>query len=163
MNGIYQVNSRVEKLSNEHKIIIDYVAKFNQSYKEQDKEFFKGLATFFNFLEKDLLAHFRYEEIVIFPASIVGEANYGNTLLVMSLQKEHGILENQLQCLKDELKALQSSHEKLSHEMIEKIRTFIDALKNHSKREMTDLYPMLNASAKSKALLDVYAKEIAAK
>ncbi|MDO9263272.1 MAG: hemerythrin domain-containing protein, partial [Desulfosalsimonadaceae bacterium] len=99
MNGIYQVNSRVEKLSNEHKIIIDYVARFNKSYQEQDKEFFKGLATFFNFLEKDLLAQFRYEEIGIFPASIVGEANYGNTLLVMSLQKEHGILENQLQCL----------------------------------------------------------------
>ena len=163
MNGIYQVNSRVEKLSNEHKIIIDYVARFNKSYQEQDKDFFKGLVTFFDFLEKDLLAHFRYEEIVIFPASIVGESNYGNTLMVMSLQKEHGLLENQLQCLRNELKALQSSREKLTQELIERVRAFIDALKDHAKREMTDLYPMLNANTKSKALLDVYAKEIAAK
>jgi len=160
MNTIYHLNSRVEKISQEHKIIIDYVAKFNKSYKEQDEEFFKGIATFFNFLEKDLLAHFRYEEVVIFPASITGESNYGNTLMVMSLQKEHGLLENQLQCLIDELKIVKSSHEKLTSELIEKIKLFIDALKTHAKREMTDLYPMLNDSAKCKALLEVYAKDI---
>lgn len=160
MNDIYHLNTRVEKLSQEHRIIIDYVAKFNKSYKERDKEFFKGIATFFDFLEKGLLAHFRYEEVVIFPASIMGESNYGNTLMVMSLQKEHGWLENQLQFLIDELKVLKSSHEKLSSELIEKIKTFIDALKNHTKREMTGLYPMFNANAKSKVLLEVYAKEM---
>ena len=160
MNGIYHVNTRVEKLSKEHKIIIDYVAKFNKSYQERDKEFFKGLATFFDFLEKDLLAHFRYEEVVIFPASVMGESSYGNTLMVMSLQKEHGMMENELQYLINELKALKASHEKLSNELIEKIKSFIDVLKNHSKREMTDLYPMLNGNTKSKALFDVYVKEM---
>ena len=160
MNDIYSLNTRVEKLSNEHKIIIDYVAKFNKSYKERDKDFFKGLTTFFDFLEKDLLTHFRYEEVVIFPASIMGDATYGNTLMVMTLQKEHGMLENQLQHLINELKAIKSSHGKLTQELIEEIKGFIDALKTHSKREMTDLYPMLNANAKSKALLDVYIKEM---
>jgi len=160
MNGIYSAGTRVETLSNEHKIIIDYIGKFNKSYKNRDKEFFKGLITFFKFLEKDLLAHFRYEEVVIFPASIMGEPTYGNTLMVMTLQKEHGLLENQLQGLADELKALKSSHEKLSSDLVEKIKTFMDDLKAHAKREMTDLYPMLNANAKSKALLAVYAKEM---
>jgi hemerythrin-like domain-containing protein len=160
MNGIYNVNTRLEKLSNEHKIIIDYVGKFNKSYKDRDKEFFKGLANFFNFLEKDLLAHFRYEEVILFPASIMGESNYGNTLMVMTLQKEHGIMEHQLQNLVVELKALQSSREKLSSALIEKVKAFIDFLKTHAKREMTDFYPMLNANAKSKALLAVYAKEM---
>lgn len=160
MNGIYDVNTRVEKLSNEHKIIIDYVAKFNKSYKDRDKEFFKGLITFFKFLEKDLLAHFRYEEVVIFPASIMGEFSYDNTLMVMTLQKEHGLLESQLQGLTGELKALKSSHEKLSSDLMEKIKTFMDDVKAHAKREMTDLYPMLNANAKCKALLEIYIKEV---
>ncbi len=160
MNGIYNLNTRVEKLSKEHTIIIDYVARFNKSYQDRDKEFFKGLVTFFNFLEKDLLAHFRYEEMVIFPASIMGESNYGNTLMLMALQKEHGVLEHQLQYLIDGLKALKSSGEKLSPALLEKIKAFIDALKSHAKREMTDLYPMVNANAKSKALLELYMKEI---
>ncbi len=159
MNEIYNVNNMVAKIAKEHKIITDYVVTFNKSLKNQDKEFFKGIASFFDFLEKDLLQHFRFEEVVIFPASIVGEAKYGNILMVMTLQKEHGILENQLQLLKSELNALKVNRQKLTNELIEKIRLFIDDLKTHAKREMTDLYPMIDANPKSKDLLEVYAKE----
>jgi len=160
MNGIYNIINMTAKLSREHKIITEYIAKFNNSYKNKDKEFFKGIASFFNFLEKDLLQHFRFEEVVIFPASMIGEPKYGNILMVMSLQKEHGMLENQLQLLTSELKGLKLSREKLSNELIDRIKLFFDALKTHAKREMTDLYPMIDANSKSKALLEVYLKEI---
>lgn len=160
MEGIYNINNQVAKIAKEHQIITDYVVKFNNSLKIRDKEFFKGIASFFDFLEKDLLKHFRFEEIVIFPASIVGESKYDNILLVMTLQKEHGILENQLQLLISELNDLKITHQKLSNEMIDKIRLFFDALKTHAKREMTDLFPMIDANPKSKALLEVYNKEM---
>ena len=39
MNGIYNIDNMSAKLSKEHKIITEYVAKFNNSYKNQDKEF----------------------------------------------------------------------------------------------------------------------------
>ena len=99
MDGIYNIDNMVAKTSQEHLIITKYIAEFNSKYKNRDKEFFKGIASFFDFMEKDLLRHFRFEEVVIFPASMMGDSKYGNVLMVMSLQKEHGIIENQLQVL----------------------------------------------------------------
>ncbi len=160
MDGIYNIDNMVAKIAKEHKIITKYVVEFNNKLKTRDKEFFKGISSFFDFLEKDLLLHFRFEEVVIFPAAIVGESKYGNVLMVTTLQKEHGMLENQLQLLISELNDLKKNHQKLSNELIDKIKLFFDALKTHAKREITDLYPMIDANPKSKALLEVYAKEM---
>ena len=160
MEGVYNINNQVAKLSQEHILINKYVSEFNKNFKTRDKDFFKGLANFFSFLEKDLLAHFRFEEVVIFPASLVGESTYGNVLMVMTLQKEHGILESQFQSLKSDLQNLKMTQTPLTNETIDKIKLFFDSLKNHAKREMTDLYPMLDANARSKALLEIYAKEM---
>ena len=160
MEGSYNSDNAVAKISKEHKIITEYVIKFNKSLKIRDKEFFKGILTFLNFLETDLLQHFRFEEVVIFPAAIAGDPQYGNILMVMSLQKEHGLLENQLQILSAEINALKISREKLSNELIERIRIFLEELKKHAKREMTDLFPMVNANPQSKSLLPIYAEEM---
>ncbi len=160
MDGIYNIDNMVTKISKEHHIIIKYIAEFNNRYKTRDKEFFKGIASFFDFLEKDLLSHFRFEEVVIFPASMIGESKYGNILMVMSLQKDHGRIENQLQILISEIKGLKTSHDKLSNELIDRIKLFFDTLKAHCKREMTDLFPMVDANTKSKALLEIYLKEM---
>jgi hemerythrin-like domain-containing protein len=160
MEGVYNINNHVAKIAGEHLLITRYIAAFNKKLKERDKQFFKGLAAFFDFMEKDLLAHFRFEEVVVFPASLVGESTYGNVLMVMSLQKEHGILETQFETLKSELQGLKTAHALLTNEMIDKIKLFFDLLKDHAKREMTDLYPMIDANAKSKALLEIYGKEM---
>jgi len=160
MNGIYNINNDIAKIAREHTLITEYVVSFNKNLKNRDKKFFKGIASFFNFLEKELLSHFRFEEVVIFPASLVGESKYGHILMVMTLQKEHGMLENQLQLLTAEIKNLQTSHKKLSNELIEEMSGFFDDLKTHAKREMTDLFPMMDANPKAKALIEVYTKEL---
>lgn len=160
MDGVYNINSKVAKLSREHVLINQYVSEFNKNFKTKDREFFKGIETFFVFLEKELLNHFRFEEVVIFPASLVGESTYGNVLMVMTLQKEHGILETQLEALKSEIRNLRENKAPLTDEPIDKIKLFFDSLKNHAKREMTDLYPMIDANSKCKALLEIYAKEM---
>lgn len=160
MNGIYNIDNQVAKIAREHKIITDYVVKFNKSLKIRDKKFFKGIATFFHFLEKDMLNHFRFEEVVIFPASVVGESQYGNIITVMSLQKEHGMFEHQIKLLHDEIQGLQQAREKLTNDLIDRIKQFLDEFKTHAKREMTDLYPMIDANPKSRALLEIYAKEM---
>jgi hemerythrin-like domain-containing protein len=160
MDGIYNIDNMVAKIAKEHQIITKYVAEFNKRYKTKDKEFFKGIASFFDFMEKDLLRHFQFEEVVIFPASMMGDSKYGNILMVMSLQKEHGIIENQLQVLISELKDRKASHQKLSNELVDRLKDFFELLKNHTKREVTDLYPMIDENSKSKALLKVYIKEM---
>ncbi|MCD6584433.1 MAG: hemerythrin domain-containing protein [Desulfobacteraceae bacterium] len=160
MDGIYNINNDIAKIAKEHKLITEYVVSFNKSLKSRDKQFFKGIASFFNFLEKELLAHFRFEEVVLFPAALIGEPKYGHILMLMTLQKEHGILETQLQLLTAKIKHLQTSQKKLSNELIEEMRIFLDDLKIHAKREITDLFPMMDANPKVKALIEVYAKEM---
>ncbi len=160
MDNVYNINNQVAKIAKEHKIITDYVVKFKESLKNRDKKFFKGLATFFDFLEKDLKQHFRFEETIIFPAAISGDTQYDNVLLVLSLAKEHGMFETQLQALQSEIKQIQVSREKLSTDLIDRIKEFLDALKTHAKREITDLFPMVDANPASKDLLQVYATEM---
>ena len=47
METVYNIDNQVAKIAKEHKIITDYVVKFNSSLKNRDKEFFKGIAGFF--------------------------------------------------------------------------------------------------------------------
>ncbi len=160
MTGVLNVQNRIEKISKEHQLINDYVVTFNKAYKTKDPEFFKGVISFFKFLEKDLLAHFRFEEVVVFPAFIVGETTYGNVLMVMGLQKEHGILEEQLEYLAQEIRRVAKSGESITNKLMNKIKKFIDLLSLHSKRELVDLFPVMNESAKSVAMLKIYIKEM---
>lgn len=160
MPDVYNIKNRVEKVAREHQIINDYVVTFNKAHKTKDPEFFKGLVKFFKFLEKDLLGHFRFEEVVVFPAFIVGETTYGNVLMVMGLQKEHGLIEEQLEYLTQEIRRVAKSGESITNKLMNKIKKFIDLLSVHSKREIVDLYPAMNASAKTMAMLNVYIKEM---
>jgi len=109
MTEVFNIKNPVEKISKEHQLINDYVVTFNKAYQSKDPEFFKGLVKFFKFLEKDLLAHFRFEEVVVFPAFIVGETSYNNILLVTGLLKEHGIIEEKLEYLAQEIRRVARS------------------------------------------------------
>lgn len=160
METVYKIDNEVAKIAKEHKIITDYVVKFNSSLKNRDKAFFKGLAGFFDFLAKDLRGHFLFEEMVIFPAAIAAEPAYENILMVMSLQKEHGALEENLDALIIELNDLKLNRQKLTNELINQIKIFFDALKAHAKQEMTDLFPMVDATPRARALVEQYAAEM---
>lgn len=160
MTDVFNIKNKVEKIAKEHQIINNYVATFNKAHKTKDPEFFKGLVKFFKFLEKDLLAHNRFEEVVVFPAFIVGETTYGNVLLVTGLQKEHGILEEQLEHLAQEVHRVAKTGESMTNKLMGKIKNFIDLLSVHAKREMVDLYPAMNESSQTMELLKVYIKEM---
>ena len=160
MTDVYNIKNQVEKIAKEHQLINNYIVTFNKAYKTKDPEFFKGLVKFFKFLEKDLLAHNRFEEVVVFPAFIVGETTYTNVLLVTGLQKEHGILEEQLGHLAQEVRRVAKSGESMTNKLMGKIKNFIDLLAVHAKREMVDLFPAMNENSKAMALLRVYIKEM---
>ena len=160
METVYNIDNQVAKIAKEHKIITDYVVKFNSSLKNRDKEFFKGIAGFFDFLANDLRGHFLFEEMVIFPAAIAGKPAYENILMVMSLQKDHGVLEENLNALIVQLNDLKINRQKLTTELINQIKAFFDALKAHARSEMTDLFPIVDATPESKALMEKYAAEM---
>ncbi len=160
MNEIHDIANAVAKISKEHKIITDYVLVFNTKLKVKDQEFFNGLNGFIAFLKKDLLKHFRFEELIFFPAAILGEKAYDTTLMVMNLQKDHGLLESRLNAVIHDIKDQKLTPENTKDEHIEQIKGFLDALKVHAKRELVELYPMLDGNPRSKALMKSYFEEI---
>ncbi len=160
MNEIHNINNAIAKISKEHKIITDYVVVFNSKSEEKDQEFFHGLNRFIEFLKKDLLKHFRIEELIFFPAAILGEKAYDTTLMVMNLQKDHGLLECRLNALIREIKDHKVDPTNLRDEALLQIKEFLEALKVHAKRELLELYPMLDENPRSKALMKSYFQEI---
>jgi iron-sulfur cluster repair protein YtfE (RIC family) len=160
MADIDNINNMVAKISKEHKIITDYVIVFFEKIKKKDKEFVDGLNEFVNFLKKDLLRHFNIEELVFFPAAILGAAAYESTLMVMNLQKDHGALEKQLQAIIELSKNADLSQESLNQAMIASLETFFKQLKIHVKREMIELFPMIDENPRSRSLLKSYAAEL---
>ncbi|MCU0598015.1 MAG: hemerythrin domain-containing protein [Desulfobacterales bacterium] len=160
MADMDNINNMIAKLSREHKIITDYVIVFFENVKKKDREFIKGLNDFVNFLKKDLLRHFEIEELVFFPAAILGAAAFESTLMVMNLQKDHGALEKQLQTIIELSKNADLSPEVLNQNMIASLDIFFKQLKVHVKREMIDLYPMIDENPRSRSLLKTYAAEL---
>jgi hypothetical protein len=96
---IHNIDNPVLKISNEHKIIIDYAARFSKNRIKPDPAFEKDLQTFLNFLKKDLNQHFRLEELIFYPAALNGDPSYATCLMVLNLTREHGMLETRLKAI----------------------------------------------------------------
>lgn len=154
MTADQNINNVIARLSNEHKIIADYAVKFSKGRARADAEFFSGLHSFLDFLKKDLLNHFETEEMVFFPAAVNGSAAYETTLLVLKLQKDHGMLEKELEhvlALRDK-----AAPGKADPVLINTLGVFFDSLKLHSKREFMELYPLINEDRRCKLLVKQY-------
>jgi hypothetical protein len=91
------VNNPILKLSNEHRIIMNYVVRLEKALEEGD---YSGLVASWKAVEVDfqreIQAHFSLEERVIFPSALLGLSTAESVVLVLSLQKEHGIVEGLL-------------------------------------------------------------------
>jgi iron-sulfur cluster repair protein YtfE (RIC family) len=149
MSDFVNVDGVVAKLSKEHKIINDYVGKFAQDKKEKKPGFFDSLKNFVAMLERDLKKHFQMEEMVFFPAAMQGANDYNTALTVLSLQKDHGALENQLEAAV----LIMDDPLKINDEKIDVLDTFFNYLKIHTNRELTDLFPLIEQDIKCKTLL----------
>jgi len=159
MNKIFNITNMSSKLAKEHKIVIEYISKFNNKLNQKDKNFFMELDTFLNFLEKDLHQHFELEEIIFFPSAILCIQKHDITRMVYDLQKDHDDIRKQLQRLLTEYKDLKQT-KKSRQKLLKKIIGFFDLLKNHCKREMAEFYPMLDESTHCRELLIQHAEEM---
>ena len=153
------INNLTLKLAQEHKLITDYIVKLSDKLKSNDRGFIDEFSSFLSLLEKDLFTHFETEEKVFFPAAIMGAAAYETTLMVMQLQKDHGALEKELRSLVETSKISGIKPEMLNEAMLALIKDFFTRLKVHVKREMIELYPMINENPRSRALLKTYIEE----
>ena len=152
------IDNAVLKLSKEHKLISDYAVRFSKNIKNPDSAFMDDLKTFLSFLQKDLKEHFRLEELVFFPAALNGAPSYETSLLVLNLQKEHGILEMRVKAVRTAEKRLKESKDR--DKVLREIADFLEMLKNHARIEVRELFPMIDADEKCMALLKQYAADV---
>jgi len=142
MPELYNIDNPVLKISNEHKIITDYVSRFSKNRENPDPAFEKDLQSFLKFL----------------TAALNGDPSYATSLMVLNLTREHGIFETRL-------KAIQAVEKRVDEEMrktalMEKIGNFFDDLKDHARREIIELFPLIDANARCTALLKQYIQEV---
>ncbi len=151
------IDNVIARLSGEHKLIADYVVRFSKGVAQQDEAFFSKLHEFFDFLKKDLLRHFEMEELVFFPAAVDGAASYDTTLMVLHFQKEHGILEKELEWMLEQKHRFAPGQTDAA--LIETVTHFFERLKVHAKRELIELFPLIDADRRCKAMVKRYLEE----
>ncbi len=100
-------------------------------------------------LERDLKNHFQMAEKTFFPAAMQGANDYNTALTVLSLQKDHGSLENQLEAAV----LIVDDPVKINDEKIYVLDTFFNYLKIHNQRELNELFPLIEQDIKCKSLL----------
>ncbi len=154
--GVHNINNAVARLSKEHTVIVEFADKFKKAKQENSPTLDKDIKEFVKFLESNLREHFELEELLFFPAAILGSQSYETTLLVLNFEKEHGMLETMLSSLLDELKQTG----KIDKELLERFEDFFRQLKLHAKRELIELFPCIDENVKSKALLMRFAQEM---
>jgi iron-sulfur cluster repair protein YtfE (RIC family) len=155
---IHNIDNPVLKISNEHKIISDYAARFSKNRIKPDPAIEKDLPTFLNFLKKDLTRHFRLEELIFYPAALNGDPSYATCLMVLNLTREHGILETRLKAIQAVEKRMDEPKDRKV--LLEKLSIFFEDLKDHARREITELFPLMDANRQCTALLKQYADEV---
>ncbi len=160
MAEIQNIDNAILKLSKEHQIIADYVVRFSRNMKNPDPAFQEELQSFLSFLNKDLKNHFKMEELLFFPAALNGDPTYTTSLLVLNLQKEHGVLETRLKSIQAMEKRLKSKNR--SDDALQEIGAFLEDIKNHARQEVTELFPLIDENEKCVALLKEYAAELKA-
>ncbi len=153
-----KVANAIALLSKEHKLITDYMAKFEKNKKDKNAHFFSELSSFMSFLEKDMRHHFEIEEKAFFPAAVNGAPAYDTSMVVLSLQKDHGKLETLLSDLLKKKDRISSA--RIDDALINELTEFLNTLKIHAKRELIELFPLMNESIKCRTLLIQYLNDM---
>ncbi|NOY70380.1 MAG: hemerythrin domain-containing protein [Deltaproteobacteria bacterium] len=148
------IENATAKIAGEHKLITDYVERFLKAYKHRDKAFFGELSAFMSLMEKELYNHFSLEERVFFPAAVHGAKDYDITLMVLNLQKEHGLLETRLSGILKNKYAIVSG--RMENPLVKTIADFLKDLGSHAEMEMRDLFPAMDENIRCKTLMERY-------
>jgi hemerythrin-like domain-containing protein len=151
------IDNAVSRLSGEHKLIADYAARFARGRKEHDQDFFSRIGKFAASLKKDMVRHFELEELVFFPAAVNAMVSYETTLAVLNFQKEHGILEKELEyvlALED-----QKASGNMNSPIIESLSLFLEKLKVHARRELVEIFPLIDSNSDCRKMVSKYLQE----
>jgi iron-sulfur cluster repair protein YtfE (RIC family) len=170
---VMRIDNVVLTLSKEHKIINDYVIEYRKMLENPDHDLqVQDLDTLFDLMERDLIRHFQFEEQIIFAAVLAGEQNSTIVNTVDVLQREHGVMLEQLNSLIADLKMLLKEQQNVEHDSTEKdvlngsathakptpirgkIDSFMDLMKKHARNEIENIFPVIDSDHEKMSCLN---------
>ncbi len=148
------IKSAFARIAGEHRILRKYSEVLDEflSQKTPDELMKKMQAT-----EKDLIRdtrdHFDFEEKVFYPAAIVGNAELKTAQTVLTLQKQHGLIQVRLEHFfqSAHLVAQTNMQGKDLHEASVRL---IDEVMRHIDLEMQEFFPFLEQNKATHPLID---------
>lgn len=142
-----KIDNVVLTLSKEHKIITDYAITCREMLDGFGNEYLtQTLFTLFSYMENDLRKHFHFEEQILFQTALSGipKDQYIQTL-VKSLEEDHEWLLEELDQISSELKSLLKSLKNIDKLLEDRIGVFMKRLRDHSRKEIKELFPLIDA------------------
>lgn len=143
-------NTRIDSieltLSNDHKIISDYIDSYRSMVETPENEFtMQNLSKLITFMAKDLSDHFYFEEEAVFKGSLSGSAIQTEIqVLVEKFKKDHAILINEMNAINSYIKLWVNEQKNTDTFIIRKTYLFMGQIKKHNREEMELLLPLID-------------------
>ncbi len=135
----------LERLIKDHKDVSEYLEDFKEilGFLDEEKAWSK-LEPIRDFFGRNVIAHFKYEEEVVFPVILSKCATPESIKLILELQREHGSI---LKELEEFQRIISESAIPLDKQMSERInivgRRIMDSILPHASKEDDKLLPIL--------------------
>jgi len=150
-----KVDEKFLKISQEHTLILDYIVRFEDVL---DKDASTGavadLTTILPSFEKDIEEHFLLEEQVLFPAALTCLKDLDVIDKVLLLQKEHGYFERDLEFICRLVENHPDDVKKIPAECHQRLQAYTEALKEHARVEMEDVFAAMDKSRRCQKLIE---------
>lgn len=140
-----RIDSLMLTLSNEHKIIDDYVDSYRNLVEKPENELtIQNISKLLTFLKKDTSDHFYFEEQAVFKAAIYDKIiDKQASDIVNKFKNEHIIMMKELNDIIAYIQLLSEDSKTPDEFIIRKIYLLMGQAKKHSREEMELLVPLI--------------------
>lgn len=142
----------VLRVSGEHKLITQYVIVLQEMLDKTEDPELTAITALLSLMENELTAHFYLEEKVFFKICLTHLPVEEHPLLT-TLTQEHALLNQMLEEIRQGIQQISEQKESWGDPLRKALQKFIDDLKDHAKKEITDLFPLLEAHVEARSEL----------
>jgi len=143
----------LKRLINDHEKVSEYVENLGEILVlRYEKEDWNKIRRIENFFARHVIAHFGFEEKIIFPAILSGVATAESTKLILELQKEHKVILEELQEFRNIISVSTIPLEEETNVTLNVVgKRIMDSLLRHASKEDVELLPIVE---KNKQIFD---------
>ncbi|SCY23640.1 hemerythrin domain-containing protein [Desulfoluna spongiiphila] len=150
----------VQRIASEHKIITQYVMVVQGILADAaDGTGPLEIETVLDLMQKELSTHFYIEEKLLFKTGLIHLPTEFHGLIT-ELTQEHTELDLELNRIIEAVQGLQPGEGLREKGINEKVEGYLENLKNHATRELTELFPILESNEKAIQKLTLAVGEI---